>query len=392
MITTLAIANYRSIRELTLGLGRLNVVTSENGVGKSNLYRSLRLLADTASGNLIASLAREGGLAQTLWAGPEKISRAMRSGLHPVQGGPRTGPIRLLLGFSTNELGYIVDVGLPPPPPPHPEATKFTKDPILKAECIFAGTTLNPSGMIVDRRGASVRVRNARDSFDTVLTTLASYHSILTEIGDPSTSPAVYRLRDFIRSWRFYDHFRTDAGAPARQSQIGTRTPVLGHDGSDLAAAVQTIWENGDRKALVDAVTDAFPGGSIEILESDGRFELLMTQRGLLRPMRTAELSDGTLRYLMWIAALLTPQPPSLMVLNEPETSLHPDLLPALARLIQRAASRGQVWVITHSKILIAALEADGDATILSLEKDFGETHLVGQTILSKPTWRWPER
>ena len=63
-----------------------------------------------------------------------------------------------------------------------------------------------------------------------------------------------------------------------------------------------------------------------------------MQQPGMLRPLRTAELSDGTLRFLMWAVALLTPRPPPLMVLNEPETSLHPDLLPALGALIARAS------------------------------------------------------
>jgi len=61
-----------------------------------------------------------------------------------------------------------------------------------------------------------------------------------------------------------------------------------------------------------------------------------MKQHGLLRPLEATELSDGTLRYLLWIAALLTPRPPALMVLNEPETSLHPDLLAPLGRLIAR--------------------------------------------------------
>ena len=65
-----------------------------------------------------------------------------------------------------------------------------------------------------------------------------------------------------------------------------------------------------------------------------------MSQHGLLRPLSAAELSDGPLRYLLWIAALLTPRAPALMVLNEPETSLHPDLLGALARLISKAAER----------------------------------------------------
>ena len=81
-----------------------------------------------------------------------------------------------------------------------------------------------------------------------------------------------------------------------------------------------------------------FPGAQVVGARDDGRFAVEMHQHGLLRPLRPAELSDGTLRYLLWVAALLTPRPPELLVLNEPETSLHPDLLPALARLIAGAA------------------------------------------------------
>ncbi|MGC3765380.1 AAA family ATPase, partial [Pseudomonas aeruginosa] len=77
-----------------------------------------------------------------------------------------------------------------------------------------------------------------------------------------------------------------------------------------------------------------------------GGFEVLIDQPGLLRPLRTGELSDGTLRYLLWIAALLTPRPPALLVLNEPETSLHPDLLAALGRLVRQAAQHSQVVVV----------------------------------------------
>src|SRR5690606_37240224 len=140
-----------------------------------------------------------------------------------------------------------------------------------------------------------------------------------------------------------------DPEAPARQPQIGTHTPVLSDDGADLAAALQTIREIGDAERLAKAVDDAFAGATLEIGEADGRFEVGMRQHGLLRPLRAAELSDGTLRYLLLVAALLTPRPPGLMVLNEPETSLHPDLVPALARLIAAAARSAQVIVVTHS-------------------------------------------
>ncbi|MGE1119822.1 AAA family ATPase, partial [Bacillus altitudinis] len=82
----------------------------------------------------------------------------------------------------------------------------------------------------------------------------------------------------------------------------------------------------GDGDAMRAAITDAFPGARVHIeAQAGGRFAIEFYQEGLLRPLSAAELSDGTLRYLLLVAALLTPRPPSLMVLNEPETSLHPD-------------------------------------------------------------------
>src|SRR5882724_5068857 len=85
-LQTLAVANYRSIRSLVVPLGRLNLITGANGSGKSNLYRALRLLADAAQGGIVSSLAREGGLSSTLWAGPSSISRGMKRGAILIQG------------------------------------------------------------------------------------------------------------------------------------------------------------------------------------------------------------------------------------------------------------------------------------------------------------------
>jgi predicted ATPase len=199
-------------------------------------------------------------------------------------------------------------------------------------------------------------------------------------------------VRERVSSWRFYDHFRSDTDAPARQPQIGTHTPVLSDNGADFAAALQTIREIGDAKALDDAIDDAFPGASIEIIQSEGRFEVAMRQKGLLRQLKASELSDGTLRYLLLITALLTPRPPELLVLNEPETSLHPDLVPALSRLIQAAALTSQVIVVTHNHVLISALRQDADAQIIHLEKSLGETQISGLRPLDQPRWEWPSR
>jgi len=77
-------------------------------------------------------------------------------------------------------------------------------------------------------------------------------------------------------------------------------------------------------------------------------------------------------------------------VLNEPENSLHPDLLPPLARLITAVAERTQVWVVAHAELLIAALAGSPGCTLRRLERELGATVLPGQTVLERAAWRWP--
>jgi predicted ATPase len=388
MLNALAVAGYRSLRELIVPLGRLNVITGANGSGKSSVYRSLRLLAETARGGVITSLAREGGLPSTLWAGPERFSRAMLAGESPVQGTRRTEPVSLRLGFAGDEFSYAIDLGLPTPGGP----SRFLLDPIIKRECIWSGPVLRPSALLVDRQGVALRARDGNGDWQTIPQPVASFDSMMTEFADPRGAPEMITVREQIRSWRFYDHFRTDADAAARLPQIGTHTPVLSDDGADLAAALQTIREIGDAAALDAAIDDAFPGSRLDIVTHDGRFEVAMQQHGLLRPLKGADLSDGTLRYLLLVAALLTPRPPALLVLNEPETSLHPDLLPALARLIARAATHAQVLVVSHAARLIAALEREEASQSIVLEKHFGATRIADADEREMPAWKWPSR
>ena len=99
-----------------------------------------------------------------------------------------------------------------------------------------------------------------------------------------------------------------------------------------------------DQAGVDAAVEAAFPGSSLSTHQlPDGRFALALRQPGLLRPLTPGELSDGTLRYLLLVAALKTTRPPGLMVLNEPETSLHPSLIGPLARLIGARDASGRV-------------------------------------------------
>ena len=390
MIHTVAVQGYRSLRDLTLPLSPLSLITGANGSGKSSVYRSLRLLADVAHNAVVASLAREGGLPSTFWAGPETLARSVRQGVHSVEGLAKNKVASLKLGFGGDTYGYSIDLGYPPPPPP---ATMFGLDPHVKRECIWHGPVYRKASALVDRRNNFVWLSNLRDEEPVMLTQhLSDTDSMLASIADPQRAPEMLAVREALRSWRFYDHFRTDSEAPARTAQIGTFTPVLHPDGSNLAAALQTILEIRSDEALATTIEDAFPGSKLYVVVQNGRFELQLQQHGLLRPLAAAELSDGTLRYLLWAAALLTPRPPELMVLNEPETSLHPDLLPALARLILAAATNAQIIVVSHSNVLIEKLTAAAVCTHLHLLKSFGETTPEGATLFNTPKWSWPAR
>ena len=370
MLDTVAVENYRSLRRLVLPLRGCNVVTGPNGSGKSSLYRALRLLADSARNGSVNALAREGGLSSTMWAGQGK-----------------KGPVSLKLGFAGEDFGYAVDFGLP-----IDGNTAFNLDPEIKSEAVWAGPALRPSALLAERSGPAVLIRDVEGEWRTAAT-LRPFDSMLSEVADPQAAPELLALRERVRSWRFYDHVRTDSAAPARKPQIGTRTMVLSHDGADLAAALQTIVEVGDSRALAQAVDEAFPGSRVEIPNSDGRFEVTLRQPGMLRALTAAELSDGTLRYLLWVAALLTPRPAELTVLNEPEASLHPDLLPALAALIARSSERSQVVVVTHADALVTALRRQQrDVNAIELTKELGQTTIVGQGLLDEPSWHWPAR
>lgn len=382
MINSLAISGYRSLRDITVSLTNLTIISGGNGSGKSSLYRALRLLADCAQGRIVQSLASEGGLTSTLWAGPESFSYAMKAGEQPVQGTKRKKAISLKLGFGADDYSYAIDLGLA-----SVGRSFFSEDPEIKSEHLWIGQVCRPANMIAKRKGPGVTTRDREGCWNQVSTQLATFDSMMTHCSDPVQAPELLIAREQMRDWRFYDHLRTDGTAPARRAQIGTYTPILSSDGHDLAAAIQTIREIGGNEHLDSAVADAFAGASIEVAVGSSGFILEMEQPGLLRPLAARELSDGTLRYLLLVAALLSPRPPQLMVLNEPETSLHPELIEPLARLITHAAQSTQMIVVSHSDALVNALtDQPGTAQVL-LEKELGETVVHNN---DEPFWHWP--
>lgn len=200
------------------------------------------------------------------------------------------------------------------------------------------------------RLGAIINQKGNRIAYPV---SLSQSESVLSQLQEPHLYPELSSLSHEIKKWRFYHNFRTDAESPIRIAQVGVRTEILSNDGHDLAAALQTIIEIGNNQLLHEVIDRAFPGSKLLINVDDRtRFEIQLQMPGVLRPLEVRELSDGTLRYLCLIAALLSPRPATLLALNEPEMSLYPELMQPLAELITLASNYSQIWVTTHSKNL----------------------------------------
>lgn len=359
MIERVAIKNYRSARKVEFELGRLNLVFGANGAGKSNIYNALRLIQGAAEGRISALLAGEGGIQKAMWAGDSKVDEQRR----------------LILSVDTDAFSYEMQIGYPDK---IPYPTFFKLDPVIKEESLWlAGFGRRPSSLVMKRRNQTVFLTNVEGEKIAYAASLYENESVFGQIGEPHRYPEVSSAREAIRNWRFYHEFSVSGNSPLRVPQVGYRSPVLAGDGLNLAAAFRTIEEVGDGELLRDVLQTAFPQCAFQVALVDGRFQMQMTRQGLRRPLDAAEMSDGTLRFLCLAVALLSPRPPAFIALNEPENSLHQDMLPALAQLIAEASRHSQIWLTSHSMALATLIEAHAPFSLFELSVEDGASTIA---------------
>jgi predicted ATPase len=149
-----------------------------------------------------------------------------------------------------------------------------------------------------------------------------------------------------------------------------------------LAAVFATLAHiRQDTVDLDEAVERAFPGAALIVPPPGRAASFGMTFPEIpQRVFEARELSDGTLRFLALAGALLAYRLPPFIALNEPEASLHPDLMEPLAGLIGQAAKRTQVWLVTHSNRLADAVTTTGAGKVRIVVKRSGETQIEGLT------------
>jgi predicted ATPase len=365
---------YRSLQSIAYPMSGLDVFVGANGVGKTNLYRALELLQAAAANTLALELAREGGLVSTLWAGPrgrrEQPELKLSVGLADPQQS-RAGAVTYL---------YEVTVGFPPMYPGGVIiSAAFLNEPQIKEEAVSYVGGSRPV-RLVERKNRSVMARAEDGRPAAIDIDLLDSETVLGRLEDPSRYPELDAIRRTLLQWRFYHSLRTDAASPLRQACPAIATPALASDGSNLAAVFATLKQIRNDTVDLDAAVDvAFPGAELIIphAESVATFAMRFPEFPQ-REFAVQELSDGTLRFLALAGALLAYRLPPFVALNEPEASLHPDLMKPLAGLIARAAARTQLWLVTHSTALAEAVVESGAGKVRTVLKADGATQIEG--------------
>ena len=379
LIRSMRVRNFLSFSDNTelFQLRPLNVFIGPNGSGKSNFLDVIELFRATSMD--LPKFVREcGGTNNLLWKGTRETPVAEIDAILDYPDGPMS--LRHRLSFTVLDQRFeLVDEVIENEEPlgEYQEDVYFfyrhqRGHPVLNVRAV-EGQDMDPT------RGAPRR-KLQPETLDTTISVLSQRH-------DPDYYPELSYLFDHYRGFLPFREWSTGRNTQTRRPQ-GTDLPVdmLLPDGSNLAPVLNAMqhqpggWD--DLQKRLHEFHEPFIDLSFRV--ESGTIQVYFRERGLSQPIPATRLSDGTLRYLCLLAVLCHPTPPPVVCIEEPELGLHPDILPSVAEMLVEASQRTQLFVTTHSEVLVDALTETPEAVVVC-EKEEGATvmHRLSKDELS---------
>ena len=356
------IRGYRSLLDVDLPLHGLNVLIGPNGAGKTSLIEVFLLLADAMNERLASALSDLGGIAQVL---TRDVGDSVLLELEaPSKAFPH--PLRYELEIAPLGVGYEI------------KRERLSQEQTRGPERPFVFVDNVPGRPRFFWEGALVA---PTWEFDEKETALAQMSRTLR------TYPETEELRRGLASVAHFATLDVSKRAVVRLPQELRPVSAPGANGQDLYAFLYTLRaDHPDRyERLQDILRVAFPGFR------QAEFPLVASGQATMawydvfsKPLYPPQLSEGTLRFIWLAALLLSPNPPGITLIDEPEVSLHPELLRLLAGLLQEASMRTQLIVATHADRLIRWLKPD---EVLIADKSEGASTLTRADTLDLKQW-----
>lgn len=364
-IKQLDIEGFRSLRKVTWCPGSLNLVIGPNGSGKSNLLRFLELISISAQGKLGKYIQSLGGMDPIVWDGKADSIKCLLK-TTPVPAGEEHGPEQYELEIARLGAG---------------SSYKIASERLTNFHEVRSGVKDKPFVFMERLAKSAVIFDVAQKEFTTPEEFISDEESLLSLASGPFThNPRIPPFQKALASIAVYHDIHTDKNAPVRRPIVSRMENRVDPDGQNLVSVLHTLYTS-DREFKRDihvAMQSAFGDDFEELVfppASDQRVQMRIRWKSLQREQSTAEMSDGTLHFLFLLAVLANPSPPPVIAIDEPETGLHPSMLPIVAEYAVDAASRSQIILTTHSTQLLDAFTETRPVTTVSSWEN-GETVL----------------
>jgi predicted ATPase len=343
----------------------LNVIIGQNASGKSNFIQIIKLLKDAANGNLANSIRNNGGVDEFLWKGSLGFPLAEVS-LSVSFEKIRQDAISYTLKFTKSGQFF--------------ELTEEEIVPVLKKD---DGDFYyrNKNGIVEIVRWGKI-IEEWEDKINRELQTvdrkdINAEMSVLSQFSDPINYQVINAMSEAFGDIRIFKDWEFNYHRPPRRP-IETNNPskFLSENGENLALVLSSFQHNVRLFEKIIWYLRKFYDRleRLQTIPQTGTEQIYFQETGLEKLISAYRFSDGTIRYLCLLAILCHPEPPPLICIEEPETGLHPDILPTIAELMIEASQRTQLIVTTHSDILVSAL-SDIPEAVLVCEKDEDGTH-----------------